>query len=306
MLGLFLDRRPDAVHLWQDTVNIAGGLAALMAGVPSIVMATRSTRPDARRRMRRYLEPGYRALLALPHVRMVNNSRNGARDYEDWLDLPERSVGVIHNGFDVDKIRSTADTGEDAVIRQALGIPEGAPVIGGVMRFSEEKRPELFVEAALALAPRLPEAHFVLVGEGPLRAELAARVADRGLAGRIHMPGAKRPIEPWMRMMSLLVLTSRMEGLPNVLIEAQILGVPVAATQVGGVPETMKPGETGIMVDSGDPAVLADALHGLLSDQARLKAMGAAAGPFAERAFGLDGMIARTIAHYEGRDPDAG
>ncbi|WP_416898117.1 MAG: glycosyltransferase [Minwuia sp.] len=301
LLAIFLKHRPEVVHLWQDTVNIAGGLAALLAGVPRIVMGTRSTRPDARRRMRRYLEPGYAAMLALPQVEMVNNSRNGARDYEDWLGLAAGSVGVIHNGFDVEKIRQSAASVSQGTIREQLGISDEALVLGGVMRFSEEKRPGLFVEAAILLAHRLPEAHFLLIGDGPLRPELIEGVARAGLSERIHLPGAKRPIEPWMREMSVLVLTSRMEGLPNVLIEAQILGVPVAATQVGGVPETMIPGETGIMVDSGEAGALADALEALVSDRSKLDLMGLAATEWAERSFSLEGMIRTTLDHYRVR-----
>lgn len=302
LLGVFLKHRPEVVHLWQDTVNIAGGLAALLAGVPRIVMATRSTRPDARRRMRRYLEPGYHAMLALPHIQMVNNSNNGARDYEDWLNLPAGSVGVIHNGFDVDEIRMAAQRQPAGETPESLGIPAGAQVIGGVMRFSEEKRPALFVDAAIALAARLPETHFLLVGEGPLRAELRAKVEAAGLAHRIHMPGAKRPVEPWMKRMSILVLTSRMEGLPNVLIEAQILGVPVAATKVGGVPETLIENQTGIMVDSGDPEILAARLQQMASDPQRLEDMGRAAKDWAEENFSLEGMIRNTLGFYRVRE----
>lgn len=302
LLGVFLKRRPKVVHTWQDTVNIAGGLAALLAGVPRIVMGTRSTRPDARRRMRRYLEPGYHALLALPQITMVNNSHNGARDYEDWLGLEAGTVGVVHNGFDVDEIRAAASRTIEGETPDSLGIPESTQVIGGVMRFSEEKRPELFIDAAIALAPRLPETHFLLIGEGPLRVELRKKVKDAGLSDRIHLPGAKRPVEPWMNRMSVLVLTSRMEGLPNVLIEAQILGVPVAATKVGGVPETMIEDQTGIMVDSGDPQVLADRLFDMASNRDRLQTMGKAARDWAEANFSLEGMIRNTLGFY--RMPD--
>ncbi|ANK80875.1 MAG: hypothetical protein TEF_08755 [Rhizobiales bacterium NRL2] len=295
LLGLFLRRRPDVVHLWQDTINIAGGLAALMAGVPRIVMGTRSTRPDARRRLRRYLLPGYREMLRLPQITMVNNSHNGARDYEDWIGLPEGTIRVIHNGFDVTQLRGAAEMPAEA---RALGIPADAVVIGGVMRFSEEKRPELFVDTAIELAGRLPEAHFLLIGDGPLRPELLRLVRERGLADRIHLPGAKRPIEPWMRMMSLLLLTSRMEGLPNVLIEAQLLGVPVAATDVGGAKETMVADKTGILIDSGDPTVLAGRLFELLSDRGRMTAMAEEAGRWAPESFSLAAMTGATLRVY--------
>lgn len=295
LLGLFLRRRPDTVHLWQDTINIAGGLAALMAGVPRIVMSTRSTRPDARRRLRRYLLPGYREMLRLPQITMVNNSRNGARDYEDWIGLPEGTVQVIHNGFDVAQLRGAADISDNT---GALGIPAGAVVIGGVMRFSEEKRPGLFVDTAIELAGRLPEAHFLLIGDGPLRPELLRLVRERGLADRIHLPGAKQPIEPWMRMMSLLLLTSRMEGLPNVLIEAQLLGIPVASTDVGGAKETMVAEKTGILIDSGDPKVLAGRLFELLSDRERLAAMAGEAGRWSPESFSLAAMTGATLTVY--------
>ncbi len=252
--------------------------------------------------MRRYLEPGYHALLALPQITMVNNSHNGARDYEDWLGLEAGTVGVVHNGFDVDEIRAAASRTIEGETPDSLGIPESTQVIGGVMRFSEEKRPELFIDAAIALAPRLPETHFLLIGEGPLRVELRKKVKDAGLSDRIHLPGAKRPVEPWMNRMSVLVLTSRMEGLPNVLIEAQILGVPVAATKVGGVPETMIEDQTGIMVDSGDPQVLADRLFDMASNRDRLQTMGKATRDWAEANFSLEGMIRNTLGFY--RMPD--
>ena len=305
LLGVFLERRPDIVHLWQDAINIAGGIAALLAGVPKIIMGTRSTRPDSRRRLRRYLLPGYREMLKLPQVTMVNNSHNGARDYEDWIGLSEGEVAVIHNGFDVDQLRRSAETHPVHAEAEALGIPKDAVVMGGVMRFSEEKRPGLFVDVAVELARRMPEAHFLLIGDGPLRPELVRLVRERGLSDRIHLPGAKRPIEPWMRLMSLLFLTSRMEGLPNVLIEAQLLGVPVAATDVGGAKETMVPDTTGILIDSGDPQVLADRIEGLLGDPDRLAAMAEEAGRWAPDSFGLDAMTQATLSIYRG-SPAAG
>src|SRR5262249_45294214 len=174
----------DVVHLWQDSVCVASGVAAVLAGVPRVVLSTRSTRPVERQRARRYLEPGFRALLAHPAVSLINNSRNGARDYEGWLGLPAQSVEVIHNGYDFDAIRSRIDDDHSRDIRRELGIPADAPVLGGVMRCSFEKRPELWTEVAIAVAQAIPQAHGMLVGDGPMLEQIRSRVSECGLAGR--------------------------------------------------------------------------------------------------------------------------
>ena len=106
---VLMEKRPRVVHLWQDTVCISGGIAAVLAGVPRIVLNTRSTRPVERQRARRYLHAGFLALLSRPGTLLVNNSRAGARDYEAWLGLRAGSVQVVYNGYDFDAVRARID-----------------------------------------------------------------------------------------------------------------------------------------------------------------------------------------------------
>jgi glycosyltransferase involved in cell wall biosynthesis/tetratricopeptide (TPR) repeat protein len=295
----FVTRRPQVVHLWQDFVNVIGGYAAVLAGVPRIVLSGRSTRPDARRRQRRWLQSGYTNLLSLPGVSMLNNSTAGARDYENWLALEDGSIYTIHNGLDIAQMLKNAESVEAGSIRADLGIPDDAPLIGGVMRFSEEKRPSLFIEIAEELCKLDPSAHCVLIGTGPLAPDAAAMVAATGLESRIHLVGAQRPVEPWMATMSCLVLTSRMEGLPNVLIEAQVLGTPVVSARVGGAPEAIDEGKSGLLFSPDEtPAAIASMIAGLVKDQERLEAFGRAASDFTRSRFSIEAMARSTAAHY--------
>ncbi len=295
---LFVQRRPRIVHLWQDMIAVAGCLAGLLAGVPRIVMGTRSTRPIEQQRFRRYFEDAYKAVLQCTGVVMINNSQNGAKDYEAWLGLAKDSVKVVHNGYDFNEMRSRLSAGSRVDVRGQLELPEDARVLGGVMRLSFEKRPDLWTRVAIDLALRDPRIHGVLIGEGPMRAELEAEIAQRNLAGRIRLVGQQSPIEPWMVAMDLLFLSSVTEGLPNVLIEAQSLGVPVATMRVGGAPETLIEGRTGIVADEGDTALIASTLAPLLLDHARCIDFGEEGKAWVEKAFSMEATLAKLDEIY--------
>ena len=298
LLPILIERQPDVVQLWQDTICIAGGLTAVLAGVPRILLCTRSTHPVERQRARPYLEGGYRALLRQPGVSLFNNSEHGARDYERWLKLSANSVNVVRNGYDFEAIRSRIDDGRSRQIHRELGIPPSAPVLGGVMRCSFEKRPELWTATAIELCQKMPEARAILVGDGPMMGQIKGRVAECGLADRIHYVGRQSPVEPWMRAMDLLFLSSLTEGLPNVLIEAQSLGVPVATMRIGGAPETVIENETAIVLDEGPVAGIADPIGALLGDRMRRKAFGRRAAQWTTDQFGIEATVDKLLGYY--------
>ena len=303
--GWLRDNPTDVIHAWQDTTSVAAGFAGILAGVPRILLSTRSTRPDTQRRFKPSLNAAYRALMRRPEIVMVNNSVAGARDYEDWLELPDATVGTIYNGLDVRGMRRRGRPATARRIREDLGVPPDALVVGGVMRYTEEKRPELFVNTALAAVRRDPRVHFLLVGDGPMRQGLQREIDEAdaadpsaNIAARIHLVGAKRPVEPWMRAMDMLFLSSRLEGLPNVLIEAQCLGVPVASMEVGGAPEAVGREGSGILIRDENPDVIASILLAHLYDpQWRARASGIARSRI-ERMFSIEAMSGRTRELY--------
>jgi glycosyltransferase involved in cell wall biosynthesis len=124
----------------------------------------------------------------------------------------------------------------------------------------------LWAEAAIALAQQKPKAQFLMVGDGPLSEAVAARFAEADLAASLHMPGQVENVPDYLAAMDLFWLTSKTEGLPNVLIEAQFSGVPIVAFDVGGVGETFLDGETGALVPPNDVEALVARSKMLLED----------------------------------------
>jgi teichuronic acid biosynthesis glycosyltransferase TuaC len=180
-------------------------------------------------------------------------------------------VAVRDYGADAGKIRAIAN-GCDARIfhpqpqadaRAALGIEPDAELVTYVGRLVPEKGLRELLDAALALAPQRPRLRFALVGEGPMRAELDARLAGSGLV--VHLPGAQGPAEVarWMAASDLVTLPSYSEGHPNVLVEALACGRPVVATPVGGIPEVVD-ACCGVLVPARDPQALAAGLVDVL------------------------------------------
>jgi len=294
----FVDRRPRVVHLWQDYINIIGGFAAVLAGIPKIVLSIRSTRPENRRRLKPYMEGAYRLLLTCDNVGVLSNSSHGARDYEDWLDLEPGIIPVVKNGLDIETLDERSASQSSQAIRDELGIPASAPVLGGVMRFSDEKRPSLWTNVALEACSRRPEIHCLLLGDGPEREELRQQVASSPFADRIRLPGNKNPVEPWISAMQMLFLSSKTEGFPNILLEAQALGVPVATMPVGGAPETLLPGKTGIVLDGTTPNEIFSEIDNAMGNANWMAEASSQARQYIRSTYSVESMARQTIEQY--------
>lgn len=299
----FRRRRPQVVHAWQDSTNLTAVVAALLAGVPRIVLNTRSVRPDnPRRRLKRFMQEGYQAVIGHPTIILCNNSRAGAEDYADWLGIDSATIEVVHNGIDFEQLAQSVDPARALGLRQKLGVPENASIVGSAFRMSEEKRPLLWVEVAAEISRRQPHAHFVVFGDGPMRADMLGHAARFGIADRLHLPGREDDIGSCYKAMNVVLLTSRHEGLPNVLLEAQSLGVPVVAPDVGGVAETIWHGVTGWAVPDAAPHLLAHALaeHVVqcLREPGWMTKAQAEAPSFVRERFSMTTMMRRTLDVY--------
>lgn len=264
--SLLRERRPECLVAYLDDGNIIAGYAAVLAGVPQVHLSGRNAEPNEfpdlhlfsaeKERMRGL----YRALLTLPNVSLGNNSSNGARSYARWLGFSPEKITVIPNAIPTLERPPSHDPRPD------LGVPADAPLIVGIMRLDEEKQPLLFVRVVAAVAQRLPWVRSILIGDGPQREMVAQEVASLGLQGRLQLPGLCDGCEPYLAAADLLLLTSRMEGMPNVLLEAQLAGKPVVATDVGGVREALHEPLWSYLCRSGDVDSLATKCLALLGD----------------------------------------
>lgn len=151
-------------------------------------------------------------------------------------------------------------------VRQRYAIPEGIKLVGVVGRLSPEKGQIHFIEALPAVIASNPDVVAMLVGDGPDRESLSARVKELGLQDRVIFTGYQKKVAPFHRVFDLVVLPSLSEGMPNVALEAMLFGKPVIATRVGGVPEVVVDHVTGRVVSSGNAASLSEAMTALLSN----------------------------------------
>ena len=214
---------------------------------------------------------------------------------------PRRRVETILNGIDVEQYREVT---EGDATRERLGISADAHVVITVAVFRQQKRLDLWLEVAKQVATALPNTHFIMVGDGPLRTEVEAWRDSLRLSERVHLTGLQENVAPFLAAADLFLLTSDYEGLPLAVIEAMAAGLPVVATRAGGVPglvgeagdstNGMEPG--GILLDAGDVAGCVEGVAALLSDPERLGAVGAAARARVQRRFSVE----RMIREYEG------
>jgi glycosyltransferase involved in cell wall biosynthesis len=156
-----------------------------------------------------------------------------------------------------------------------------------------EKDHETLIAAFARLAPRHPEAELWLVGDGPKRRALQRLAEGRLPLGRVRFIPGQTDILPLFRQSRVLALSSREEGLPNVVLEAMAAGLPVVATAVGGLSEVVQPGVTGWLVPPREPAALAEALSRLLADEAERRAFGSAGRARVLERFSMDAMVQR-------------
>lgn len=189
--------------------------------------------------------------------------------------VPASKVTVIHNAIVARNYRA-ADF-ERGAFRRDAGIPDDAVLIGNIGRLSPEKGQRDTLLAAAPLAREDARVHVVFVGGGPDTEALRALASELGLGGRVIFAGHLRDVRPVYRDLDVLALTSYTEGFPNVVLEALCMDVPVLATNVGGVPELMVDGRTGVMVPPGRTDLIEAGLRRLVydcDDAARMTAFG--------------------------------
>jgi glycosyltransferase involved in cell wall biosynthesis/2-polyprenyl-3-methyl-5-hydroxy-6-metoxy-1,4-benzoquinol methylase len=295
--GDFADLKPSLVHVWQDALSISAGYAAHMIGVPKVLVSSRNMAASRFAYHRPYMADAYREVASCSDILMLNNSAAGARDYAQWLGLPVERFRILRNGIDAAEMKPPAYAQAQA-LRVRLALPPEAPVIGSIFRFYAEKRPKLWIEAAARIAAARSDCHFVVFGSGPLTGEVLAIARSHRFADRLHLPGTIEKAALGLAIMDLFLLTSELEGTPNVVLEASLMGVPVVATDAGGSRETIEEGVTGFIVAPSEPERLARRALAVLGDEAWRREVRKAGPRFVQSRFGLDRMIDETLVAY--------
>lgn len=284
-------QRPDVVHTWLFTADLYGRLAAWLARVPVILSAVRSVEPD---------KPAHYVLADRLLRRITTAFTVNAKAIGIVLSSRERvspsRIQTVYNGVDLAVFDPSR---RDGAIRQQIAVGHDAPLIGIVGRLAPVKDHATFLRAAALVVREEPAARFLIAGSGPLRDALRQAVARLNLQEHVRFLDSQSEAAPVFAALDVVVVTSRYEGCCNVILEGMAMGKPVIATAVGGNPELVIPGETGLLIPPEDPQNLADAILHLLQDPDRARAMGQAARRRIEEHFTLERMAEQTDQFYQ-------
>jgi len=246
--------------------------------------------------------------LKSPRLRAVSRVLNHRYDQivapsQAILDAVVRDEGArlanmrcIPNGVDTNRFQPV-DSGQRRMLRRTLGLPEDALLVGCVGSLTIVKRHAGLLDAFAKVCHVSANAHLLLVGDGPLRDTITARVTAPDLAGHVHLLGQSANVHLVLQALDLFVLASETEGLSNAILEAQACGLPVVATRVGGNPEIVN-AECGELVAAGEPDELANAMLDLLNDPGKRTRMGEHARQRVVRSHSLDSMVQAYGALY--------
>jgi glycosyltransferase involved in cell wall biosynthesis len=260
---LLADIRPDVVHNHMYRAELVGTRAAIAVAErgrrgPFVVGTVHSSRvraPEDREILRR-LTPRMDHLVAVSRAmeRKISDERPSA--------VP---VSLIYNGVDLVRYNHTDPC---CTLREEYGMPEAAQIVGVVARLEHEKGHPTLLDAWPRVVRAVPNAWLLVVGEGSRRPELEAQAAALGIAGRVVFTGRRDDVPAVTAALDVAVLPSYREAQGLTILEAMALSRPVVASAVGGIPEMIESGRTGLLVAPHDPEALAAAIVRLLSDHA--------------------------------------
>jgi glycosyltransferase involved in cell wall biosynthesis/protein-tyrosine-phosphatase len=303
LLRFLRDHQVDIVHTHRYKDSVLGIVAAKLAGVPRAMRTVHGLSEPTKgwdRLKSRVYETLETVTLRCFADCVVAVSRRMA---ETLTQSGYRSTVVtpIHNGIDPAVVKTTRPP-ED--VRRELGIETRDVVIGTAGRLSAVKGHACLLRAVRLILDREPNARFVLAGDGPLRDELLAAARRLGVDRRCLFVGPRADVYDVIAAMDVFVLPSLAEGLPMVLLEAMVLGTPVVATAVGGIPELITHDENGVLVEPGSEQALADACLALARDRDRARALASRAKQVVGATFSHEksgGAVAAVYRRLAGR-----
>jgi glycosyltransferase involved in cell wall biosynthesis len=283
------DRGIDVLHSHGYKSNFYGYAASARVGVPFIATCHLWTRSNATVRLYEALD-AY-VLRRADHVVGVSD---GILDALRKSGMSPAKTSVIYNG-----IGGAAKPADEPSLRAELDVAGDAPLVGAVARLEEQKGLRYFIEAAERVVLDLPQAVFVIVGDGSMRESLAESIRQKGLSHCVRLLGHRNDMSNIYASLDLFVLASLNEGLPMVLLEALSAALPVVATRVGAVPQVIDSGRSGLLVDPSNPQMLADSILACLRDKQFAYSLGMHGRATVLERFSSDTMSRQYLAVYE-------
>lgn len=267
LVQLFRRQRFDVVHAHMFGSNVWGVTFGRAFRVP-VVLAHEHNWSYGGDRKRIWIDRNVIARLA---TRYITVSRSNLEQMVEIERIPREKILVLPTAYIPHRASAQLD------LRALLGLPHDASIVATVAVLRVEKALEVLIAALATVIETCSGAHLVVVGDGPCRPDLERRAAQLGLRGRVHFMGMRDDVDAVIRNADVCAMSSDWEGMPLFALEAMAAAKPLVATRVGGMPELVEPGETGMLVPPRDPQALGAALIALLTDSEGRARLGAAA-----------------------------
>jgi glycosyltransferase involved in cell wall biosynthesis len=293
LIRLFRAERTDIVHSHDAYTSVYGTLCARLAGVRGVIASRRSWHsPHLQGRILKANRVAYR----FAH-RVVGNSPSVSRLVESEGGVSASRIVTIPNFLDEEAF-APIPVPERRRMLDELGVPEGAFVVGIVARLSLVKDHGTLLRAIASLRDRIPTIHCVLIGDGPERSAIEALAGALGISDIVHLAGERTQPPNLHGLFDVSVLCSTTEAFPNSVLEAMAAARPVVATDVGGTPDAVHEGTTGLLVRPSDPSRLADAILRLYQEPALRAKLGNAARAAARAGYSAEAVIRQVETLY--------
>ena len=287
--------RFDIVHAHKFGSNVWGTLFGRACRVP-VVIAHEHTWSYKGQPLRKWIDGRVVGPLATRFIAV--SDADAARMIEHEKVAPEKVV-VMPTGYFARPLTPDTD------LRSELGLTPETPLVGTAVVFRPQKALEVLLEAHAWLLRSMPDVHLAIAGDGQTRAEVERRARELSLDGRVHFLGQRDDVDAILRSLDVAALSSDFEGSPLFVLECMANGTPIVATAVGGLPQMVLDGETGVLVPPRDPEALAGAIGRLLVDPER-RAMLAAAAANRLSEFRIEAVARRFADLYETLAAEAG
>ena len=262
---LIVDEHVDVINTHLTTASWQGALAAKITGVPSVAVVHATDRKTW-----------------FQHADHLIAVSSGVKDALVEQGIAPEKIEVLYHGIDLEQYVAPLDA---ATAKARLGLPPDARTVGVAASLIARKGHRFLLEAIKNMEATVGPIHLLLAGEGPLEAELRAQAQELGIGERTHFLGFRRDIPHVVCAMDVFVLPSSKEGLSIAVMEAMALEKPVVCSEIAGLPEVVRDGETGFLVPPGDSAALQTALEKLFADPELRAQIGRNARLFLEEHF---------------------
>jgi glycosyltransferase involved in cell wall biosynthesis len=284
--------QPDLIHSYLFVADTWSRIVGRILNVPVIISERSSqyTEPQIHKILKKLLRSFGDALIA--------NSEEGAKKVLKNCEFEKDVIFIVHNGIDVNQFMFLDKT----LIKKdyyQFGLNRNERIIGVVANLKPEKNHEMLLNAFCFIKKRIPNSKLLCIGEGPRKDELVVLSKSLGIEDSVVFAGRRDDIPECLSLMDVLVLPSKWEGCPNVILEAMAANVPVVATDVGGVGEIVKDGKTGWLVQPDDPQELALKIAYVFNNPVLVKSVCKQAYEYVQKNHSIQRLVNKTTIVYE-------